>query len=169
MPELPPTILYCKRSSKSSSSPWRHRMKVLPCVGFSAVVRPVIAPSWTDQNSGLPSQPSRSFPLKIGLKPDSSSAGLFAGPLAQAARPNANATNHVFTAAFSHSRFMKHLAPIGGLSCAAARRTYSAKPDFFWPPSLLRTGLWSVMDRKSALALDGMEVRPTLVGSLRAA
>ena len=62
------------RSTKSSTGPCRQIKNVLPLVGFSLVVRPVIAPSSTLQNFGLPSQPSRLVPLKIGLKPDSSSA-----------------------------------------------------------------------------------------------
>src|SRR5262245_49994450 len=46
-------------------------MKVLPLVGFSAVVCPVSVPSWTDQKSGLPSQPSSVLPSKIGSNPSS--------------------------------------------------------------------------------------------------
>ena len=74
MPELPPTILYFSRSTKSSTGACRQMMNVLPWVGLSLVVRPVMAPFWTLQNLGFPSQPSRVRPLKIGLKPDSSSA-----------------------------------------------------------------------------------------------
>ena len=39
-------------------------MKVLPFVGFSLVVRPVMVPSSTLQNAGLPSQFFRVFPSK---------------------------------------------------------------------------------------------------------
>src|SRR5688572_2138941 len=55
-------------------------MNVFPLVGLSAVVVPVRAPSCTDQKSGLPSQPSRVLPSKIGVKPsslESSAAGAF--------------------------------------------------------------------------------------------
>src|SRR5437660_7284390 len=67
-------ILNSHFSSKSSTSPPRQMQKVLPDVGFSLVVWPVIAPSSTLQNLGLPSQPSRLLPSKIDLKPASSSA-----------------------------------------------------------------------------------------------
>jgi hypothetical protein len=46
-------------------------MNVLPLVGLSLVVVPVMAPSSTDQKSGLPSQPSRLLPSKIEVKPSS--------------------------------------------------------------------------------------------------
>src|SRR5438874_8891292 len=74
MPELWPMILKSHFSSKSSTSPARQMQKVLPDVGFSLVVWPVIAPFSTLQNLGFPSQPSRLLPSKIGLKPASSSA-----------------------------------------------------------------------------------------------
>src|SRR5215213_5811218 len=48
--------------------------KVLPFVGFSAVVWPVIVPSLADQNLVLPSQPVRSWPLKRGTKPSASAS-----------------------------------------------------------------------------------------------
>src|SRR4051812_44799194 len=48
--------------------------KLLPLAGCSGVVLPVIAPSSTDQCSGRPSQPVRSFPLNRDLKPASSAA-----------------------------------------------------------------------------------------------
>src|SRR5262249_3959392 len=67
-------ILNERRSSKSSTVPSRQIRKVFPSVLFVSVVCPVIAPSFTDQNLGFPSQPDRSLPLKRLLKPGSSSA-----------------------------------------------------------------------------------------------
>src|ERR1043165_3450200 len=74
MPELPPTILKRAFNSKSSSSPPFQMQKVLPPVGFSAVVWPTMAPSSMRQNCGSPDQPVRSLPLNNGLKPSSSAA-----------------------------------------------------------------------------------------------
>ena len=68
MPELPPLILNFNLSSKSSSSPASQIMKVLPLVGFSAVVRPVMAPLTTLQNFGSPFQFLSVLPSKIGIK-----------------------------------------------------------------------------------------------------
>src|SRR6185369_17094538 len=67
-------ILNEQRNSKSLTVPFQMR-KVLPEIGFSAVVRPTMAPSRTDQSCVLPSHPVRSLPLKIGLNPASSAAG----------------------------------------------------------------------------------------------
>src|SRR5262245_11790746 len=47
---------------------------VFPSVLLSSVVSPVIAPSLTDQNLGLPSHPDRSLPLNRLLNPGSISA-----------------------------------------------------------------------------------------------
>src|ERR1035438_3981326 len=99
MPELakpclsPGTSLKEHRNSKSPGVPLVQIRNVLPLAGFSAVVWPVMAPSLTDHNSGLPShlgatsgffrgllsltdhsfglpsQPVRSLPLKIPMKP----------------------------------------------------------------------------------------------------
>src|SRR6185503_19273099 len=80
MPELanPLSLLgairYEQRSSKFSTVPLVQIRKVLPLSVCSSVVAPVIAPSLTDQSFGLPSQPARSLPLKICLKPLSVSA-----------------------------------------------------------------------------------------------
>src|SRR2546429_6189184 len=65
------TILYERRSSKSETVPPFQIRKLLPSAGCSLVVRPVIAPSSTDQCWGLPAQPVRSRPLKSDLKPAS--------------------------------------------------------------------------------------------------
>src|SRR5205809_7650091 len=70
-PELPPAILYFKRSSKSAGWPPCQIRKVLYLSGRSAVVVPVIAPSSTDQKSVLPFQPVRSAPLKRLTEPSS--------------------------------------------------------------------------------------------------
>src|SRR5437868_1780616 len=76
MPELPPSILIWRRSSKSPTVPPRQMRNVFPLVGCSAVVLPVIEPpSSTLQNSGFPSQPCSVLPLKSQTKPsDASSA-----------------------------------------------------------------------------------------------
>src|SRR6266508_3199956 len=84
MPESPKflslfaTILYESRNSKSLTtrffSPSFAMRKLFPFAGFSFVVLPVMAPSSTDQCSGRPSQPVRSFPLNKLLKPASDSA-----------------------------------------------------------------------------------------------
>ncbi len=85
MPELPPTILNFAVSSKSSTSPSFQMQKVL-CVGcFSGVHSPVMAPSRTDQKVGSASQPVRSWPLKIGLKPACSAVAAVPAPAARAA------------------------------------------------------------------------------------
>src|SRR6056297_935337 len=65
-------ILYSSFNSKLLVSPLRQIRKVFPLVGLSGVVRPVIAPSSTLQNAGLPSQPSRVLPSKIETNPSSS-------------------------------------------------------------------------------------------------
>src|SRR6266487_2652530 len=90
MPESPKllgllaTILYDSRSSKSLTtrffSPSFAMRKLFPLAGFSFVVLPVMAPSSTDQWSGRPAQPVRSFPLNKLLKPASSSAARKAEP-----------------------------------------------------------------------------------------
>ena len=75
MPELakpcasPGTSLNEQRSSKSLTVPLVQTRNVLPLAGFSAVVWPVMAPSLTDHSLGLPSQPVRSLPLKMRMKP----------------------------------------------------------------------------------------------------
>src|SRR5437660_7778463 len=52
----------------------RQIRKLFPSAGCSLVVRPVIAPSSTDQCCGRPAQPARSLPLKRDLKPASLSS-----------------------------------------------------------------------------------------------
>src|SRR5690242_127766 len=64
MPELLPLCLILAVSSKFFTLPPRQMRNWLYGSGFSSVVTPVIAPSFTDQLSGLPSQPVRSLPLK---------------------------------------------------------------------------------------------------------
>src|SRR6188474_2097870 len=69
MPELPTSIRYFSVSSKSPTVPSFQTRNVL-CLSFvspSLPVLPVIAPSCTDHNFGLPSQPLRSLPLKSFL------------------------------------------------------------------------------------------------------
>src|SRR3954466_6837726 len=71
-PELPKplsllaTILYLKVSSKFSTVPPVQTRKVLCLAGFSAVVCPVIVPSFTDQKVLFPAHPSRLLPSKMG-------------------------------------------------------------------------------------------------------
>src|SRR5580765_2903207 len=65
------TILYEHRSSKSPTVPLVQIRKVFCLAGFSAVVWPVIAPSFTNHSFGCPSHPLRSLPLKIDSKPGS--------------------------------------------------------------------------------------------------
>src|SRR5262245_39115742 len=80
MPELANPVLllgtlrYEQRNSKSTTRPLVQIRKVLPFSGLSAVVWPWIAPSLTDHNFGLPSQPLRLAPSKRLTKPASSSA-----------------------------------------------------------------------------------------------
>src|ERR1019366_10210376 len=75
MPELanpllsPGVSLKEQRSSKSLGVPLVQTRNVFPLAGLSAVVWPVMAPSLTDHNFGLPSQPVRSLPLKMLRKP----------------------------------------------------------------------------------------------------
>src|SRR5262245_43358036 len=101
MPELPPTILNERRNSKSDTSPSRQTRKVLPLVGFSAVVWPVMVPSFADQNFGLPSQPVRSTPLNRLLNPDSSSAASAPGRGAMKTAPTIKTVNRDFRAFIS--------------------------------------------------------------------
>ena len=63
-----PLILISIRSTKSSTVPCRQTQNVSSFGKFSAVASPTMRPSLTDQIFGSPSQPSRSLPLKIGLK-----------------------------------------------------------------------------------------------------
>src|SRR3954471_6036398 len=67
-------ILNSQRNSKSPGSPLVQMRKVLIFSGSSAVVLPIMAPSWTDHSFGFPIQPARSLPLNIGWKPASESA-----------------------------------------------------------------------------------------------
>src|SRR5919106_4732697 len=58
------TMRNLSRSSKFSTGPPCHTRNVLLVAGCAGVERPVIAPSWTDQNVGSPAQDERSAPLK---------------------------------------------------------------------------------------------------------
>ncbi len=69
---------YFSFNSKSSTSPCVQMANVVPFVGFSLVVCPVMAPSSTRQNCSLALHPVRSWPLKIGLNPSSPTAPLTA-------------------------------------------------------------------------------------------
>src|SRR5436305_15330962 len=73
-PELPPCMRNLNLIMKSSTVPSRQIKNVFVLIVFSGVVCPTIAPSCTDQSRGSPSQPFRSLPLKIGLKPSVESA-----------------------------------------------------------------------------------------------
>src|SRR5687767_12346100 len=106
MPLFPPTLLYCSLSTKSPTSPLRQMRNVFPFVGLSSVVWPVMAPSWTVQNSGLPSQPSSVLPSKIDSNPGSSSAAaaiLASGGAARASKVN-NATDQNLMASSDSER-----------------------------------------------------------------
>ena len=63
-----------RRRVKSPTVPSFQIRKVLPSRGASARLRPVMAPSSTDQTPGRPSQPVRSLPLNSDRKPGSSTA-----------------------------------------------------------------------------------------------
>ena len=65
-PELPPLMKNSKVSSKSSTSPWRQTRNEFAGIGSFSVVCPMIAPSSTRQSLGLPSQPFRETPSKMG-------------------------------------------------------------------------------------------------------
>ena len=71
IPELPPLISNFSLSSKSAGFPPSQIMNVLPRVGFSRVVWPVMAPSWTLQNFGSPFQCLSDLPSKMDLNPAS--------------------------------------------------------------------------------------------------
>src|SRR5689334_12867867 len=71
---LSDSILKEQRSSKSLGWPLVQIRKVLFLMGFCSLVWPTIAPSFTDQRAGLPSQPVRFLPLKMEVKPSSVAA-----------------------------------------------------------------------------------------------
>src|SRR5262245_20302151 len=84
---------------------------VFPSVLLSSVVSPVIAPSRTDQNLGLPSHPDRSLPLNRLLNPGSTSAASaddpdWMEPIAKRVRPVSAAMPRRRA---EHERFMSHL------------------------------------------------------------
>src|SRR5439155_8511108 len=63
-----------RRRVKSPTVPAFQIRNVLPSRGASARLRPVMAPSSTDQTPGRPSQPVSSLPLNSDRKPGSSTA-----------------------------------------------------------------------------------------------
>ncbi len=73
MPLLWLRILNSTFSSKLAGFPPSQMRKVLCGAEFSLVVCPTMAPSSTDQNFGLPSQPSRDSPSKMRWNPSSDS------------------------------------------------------------------------------------------------
>src|ERR1700733_7670751 len=75
MPELPSGVanLYLRCSSKSPGLPLFQTRKV--CLDLSFVSWPLMTPSLTVQYSSSPSQPVRSLPLKMVMKPSASGFG----------------------------------------------------------------------------------------------
>src|SRR5262245_39412065 len=71
MPALPSRMRKFSFNTKSRSWPPRQMRKVFCLAGFAAVLSPRMAPSRTDHNRGSPSQPVRSWPLKMATKPSS--------------------------------------------------------------------------------------------------
>ena len=95
MPELPSGVanLYLTCSSKSLTLAPVKTRKV--CLDLSFVSLPTMTPSLTDQYSGSPSQPVRSLPLKMVIKPSAPGLGradlVSAAVASVAARPTARA------------------------------------------------------------------------------
>src|SRR4051812_19153534 len=104
------TILNWQRNSKSPGSPLVQMRKVLDLSGSSALVLPVMAPSCTDHNFGLPLQPVRSLPLNSCWKPGSGSAA--AAAQASATTPLIIETNDLDKLDI----FIRSFAKISGLS-----------------------------------------------------
>src|SRR5579872_7158619 len=98
MPELPSGVanLYLMCSSKSPGlAPFQTRNV---CLDLSLVSWPLMTPSLTDQYSSRPSQPVRSLPLKMVMKP--SLSVLVAGGLISAAINGTRARTNSADSAF---------------------------------------------------------------------
>ena len=79
MPELFETLQRNEsRSSKSFSQPSFQIRNVFPFALTASVVSPWMTPSFTDQSRESPSQPVRSFPLKIAFISSDSAGALIA-------------------------------------------------------------------------------------------
>src|SRR4051794_8101853 len=84
-----------RRKSKSLVRPSFQRINVFPAAAFSAVVSPWITPSFTDHSRGSPSQPLRSFPLKMRSIPAGSGGATGNSSAANAFNADEVNTTHI--------------------------------------------------------------------------